>query len=52
MNKRKLINIARQVTVLAVQNSEVVQPYVKPKYYRRLLMGLNAINMALRLADK
>lgn len=51
MNKRKLAGLARQATTIAIQNSEVIQDYVKPNHYRRILLGLNALNVALKLVE-
>lgn len=47
-----IIKTARQLTNIAIKNSEVVQPYVKPTHYRRGLAALNALYFALRIADK
>lgn len=47
-----LLKTARQLTDIAIKNSEVVQPYVKPSHYRRGLLALNALHYALRIADK
>ena len=47
-----LIKTASQLTNIAIKNSEIVQPYVKPSHYRRVLMALNALHYALRIADK
>lgn len=47
-----LIKTASQLANIAIKNSEIVQPYVKPSHYRRGLMALNALHYALRLADK
>lgn len=47
-----LIKTASQLTNIDIKNSEIVQPYVKPSYYRRGLMALNAMHYALRIADK
>lgn len=47
-----LLKTARQLTDIAIKNSEVVQPYVKPSHYRRGLLTLNALHYALRIADK
>jgi len=47
-----LIKTASQLTNIAIKNSEIVQPYVKPSHYRRGLMALNALHYALRIADK
>ena len=52
MNKRKAIKIAKHATDTAIKNSEIVQPYVKNKHYRRGLAALNALHLALRLFDK
>ena len=52
MNKQQIITIAKQATDIAIKNSEVVQAYLKPSHYRRLLLGLNALHIALRMADK
>lgn len=46
------IKTARQLTDIAIKNSEIVQPYVKPSHYRRGLLALNALHYALRIADK
>jgi len=50
--KFDFLKTARQLTNIAIKNSEVVQPYVKPSHYRRGLMALNALHYALRIADK
>ena len=47
-----LIKTASQLTNIAIKNSGIVQPYVKPSHYRRGLMALNAMHYALRIADK
>ena len=47
-----LMKTARQLTNIAIKNSEIVQPYVKPSHYRRGLFALNALHYALRIADK
>lgn len=47
-----LIKTARQLTDIAIKNSEIVQPYVKPSHYRRGILALNALYYALRIADK
>lgn len=52
MNKQQIIAIAKQATDMAIKNSEIVQPYMKPSRYRRLLLGLNALHIALKMADK
>ena len=46
------IKTASHLTNIAIKNSEIVQPYVKPSHYRRGLMALNALHYALRIADK
>ncbi|MGM8871534.1 hypothetical protein ACS8E3_07585 [Psychrobacter sp. 2Y5] len=51
-NSQQVITIARHITSTAIKNSEIVQPYVKPKHYRRGLAALNALYFALRIADK
>lgn len=50
-NKSLIISVAKQATNIAIKNSEVVQPYVKPRHYRRGLLALNALHYALRIAD-
>ena len=52
INKRLAIAIAKQATDLAIKNSEIVQPYIKPKHYRRGMAALNALYFALQIADK
>ena len=52
INKRLAIALAKQATDLAIKNSEIVQPYIKPKHYRRALAALNALYFALQIADK
>lgn len=47
-----LIKTAHQLTDIAIKNSEIVQPYVKPSHYRRGLLALNALHYALRIAEK
>lgn len=47
-----LLKTARQLTDIAIRNSEIVQPYVKASHYRRGLLALNALHYALRIADK
>lgn len=47
-----IIKTASQLTDIAIRNSEIVQPYVKPSSYRRGLLALNALHYALRIADK
>lgn len=51
MNRKQWLALARQATTTAIQNSEIIQDYVKPSYYRRILLGLNAINLALKVAE-
>ncbi|WP_166739237.1 hypothetical protein [Psychrobacter sp. 230] len=46
------IKTARQLTDIAIKNSEIVQPYIKANHYRRGLLVLNALHYALRIADK
>lgn len=46
------IKTARQLTDIAIKNSEIVQPYIKASHYRRGLLALNALYYALRIADK
>ena len=46
------IKTARQLTDIAIRNSEIVQPYIKPTHYRRGLLALNALHYALRIVDK
>lgn len=52
MNRKQYIQIAKETTNLAIKNSEIVQPYVKPTHYRRGLFVLNIINLALRALAK
>jgi len=52
ISKQLIINVATQLTNVAIKNSEIVQPYVKPSHYRRGLIALNALHYALRVADK
>lgn len=40
--------ILKEVVNLAIKNSEVVQPYVKPKHYQRGLVVLNALHLLLK----
>ena len=47
-----LIKTAHQLTDIAIKNSEIVQPYVKPSHYRRGLLALNALHYALRIEEK
>lgn len=47
-----LIKTASQLTNIAIKNSEIVQPYVKPSHYRRGLIALNALHYTLRIVDK
>lgn len=47
-----LIKTVRQLADIAIKNSEVVQPYVKPSHYQRGLLAFNALHYALRIADK
>lgn len=51
-NKKQTIAIASNVLDIAIKNSEIVQPYLKPSHYRRLLLGLNALHLALRMTKK
>ena len=51
MNRKQIVTLARQVTKTAIKNSEVIQDYVKPSHYRRIVFGLNALNMALKLVE-
>ena len=51
MNSKQWLALARQATTMAIQNSEIVQGYVKPSHYRRILFGLNALNVALKVAE-
>lgn len=52
INKKLAIAMAKQATDVAIRNSEIVQPYIKHSHYRRLLLGLNALHLALRMAKK
>jgi len=52
MNSKQWLALARQATTTAIQNSEIVQPYIKPTHYRRIMFGLNAVNIALKVAEK
>lgn len=51
-NKSLIISVAKQATNIAIKNSEIVQPYVKQKHYRRGLTALNVLYLALRFLDK
>lgn len=46
----KTLKTAQEVVNMAIKNSEVIQPYVKPKHYRRGLVVLNTLYFLLRLA--
>lgn len=48
----KALKTARGIVNLAIKNSEIVQPYVKPKHYVRGLMVLNGLYLLLKMADK
>lgn len=48
----KALKTAREIVNLAIKNSEIVQPYVKPKHYVRGLMVLNGLYLLLKMADK
>ncbi len=53
MNKKQLaIKTAKEVVNLAIKNSDIVAPYVKPKHYRRGLAVLNGVYVLLRVLDK
>lgn len=52
IDKQAAISIAKHATDTAIKNSEIVQPYVKDKHYRRGLTALNALYLALRFLDK
>ena len=47
-----LLKTSLQLTDIAIKNSEIIQPYVKPSYYRRGLLALNALHYVLRIADQ
>lgn len=48
----KVLKTAKEIVNLAIKNSEIVQPYVKPKHYVRGLMVLNGLYLLLKMADK
>lgn len=48
----KALKTAKELVNLAIKNSEVIQPYVKPKHYVRGLMALNGLYLLLKMADK
>lgn len=52
IDKQAVISIAKHATDTAIKNSEIVQPYVKEKHYRRGLTALNALYFALRFFGK
>lgn len=53
MTKKQLaIKTAKEVVNLAIKNSEIIQPYVKPSHYRRGLAVLNGVYVLLRVLDK
>ncbi len=52
MSKRKAINIAKNMTNVAIKNSEIAKPYIKESHYVRTMIALNAIHWALKFADK
>ena len=47
-----LIKTASQLTDIAIKNSEIVQPYVKPSHYRRGLWRLTHCTMRYALQIK
>lgn len=48
----KALKIAREIVNLAIKNSEIIQPYIKPKHYVQGLMVLNGLYLLLKMADK
>lgn len=48
----KALKTAKELVNLAIKNSEVIQPFVKPKHYVRGLMALNGLYLLLKMADK
>ena len=52
MSRKDYAKVAKQATDIAIKNSEIIQPYVKPTHYRRGLFVLNIINLALRALAK
>lgn len=52
MNRKDYAKFAKQATDIAIKNSEIVQPYVKPTHYRRGLFVLNVLNLLLKNLSK
>lgn len=50
MNRRQYLDLAKTAVNTAIKNSEIVQPYVKQKHYRRGLIVLNALYFLLNKA--
>lgn len=48
----KALKTAKELINLAIKNSEIVQPYIKPKHYVRGLVVLNTLHFLLKMADK
>lgn len=48
----KKTTIAKQIVNTIIKNSEIIQPYVKPKHYRRGLFVLNLLNFILGKKQK
>lgn len=47
MNRKQYLDLAKIAVNTAIKNSEIVQPYVDKKHYRRGLIALNALYFLL-----
>lgn len=50
-NKKRILSTAKELINLAIKNSEIVQPFVKPKHYVKGLMVLNGLYLMLKFND-
>lgn len=48
----KALKTAKEIVNLVIKNSEIIQPYIKPKHYVQGLMVLNGLYLLLKMADK
>lgn len=46
-----ILRPAKELVNLIIKNSEIVQPFVKPKHYIKAMFVLNGLYLALKMAD-